>query len=63
MAEKSLTNPLHPELLVYAYQNEPFDNAFVAIDNPDDDVIQQFGNGETLVKHDNPDDLEDKLVN
>lgn len=61
MAKKSLTNPMHPDLWVYA-QSQPFDNAFVAVDNPDDDVIQQFGNGETMVVHDNPDDVEDSFI-
>lgn len=35
---------------------------FIALDNPDDRITEQNGNGITLVKNDNPDDLEDKLV-
>lgn len=61
MTEKYPNYKLDPELLIYA-QNDPFDNAFVDIDNPNDAQVKQFGNGETLVKHDNPDDLEDMLV-
>ncbi len=58
MAKKNLTDKRHPKATAVYAQNEPFDNAFVALDNPDDATIKQYGNGETMVKNDNPDDLE-----
>ena len=37
-------------------------NQFVVIDNPDDRITRKTGDGTTLVKNDNPDDVEDKLT-
>lgn len=37
-------------------------NPFVVLDNPDDRITGQTGDGTTMVKHENPDDLEDKLT-
>ena len=39
-------------------QSNAFDDAFVAMDNPDDAEVMQYGNGTSLVAEDNPDDME-----
>lgn len=44
------------------YKNKSLDQSLLAIDNPDDRITKQTGDGTTLIKNDNPDDLEDKLV-
>ncbi len=37
-------------------------NPFITLDSPDDRMTRQNGDGVTLVKNDNPDDMEDKQV-
>lgn len=43
-------------------QGNHIDNPYVVLDSPDDRITEQNGDGTTIVKNDNPDDLEDKPV-
>lgn len=36
-------------------------NHYTVLDNPDDRITEQTGDGATLVANDNPDDVEDKM--
>jgi hypothetical protein len=36
-------------------------NHFTVLDNPDDRITEQTGDGTTMVVIDNPDDIEDKI--
>lgn len=36
-------------------------NHYTVLDNPDDRITEQTGDGTTLVVNDNPDDIEDKI--
>lgn len=63
MAEKDTgMNKREPKSSSVFNPVQSFDDSFVVMDNPDDDFLEQHGNGITLVTNDNPDDLEDKLV-
>jgi len=39
-------------------KDEKTENRFVVLDNPDDRISKETGNGVTMVANDNPDDVE-----
>ena len=39
-------------------KGEPIENTLTVLDNPDDRITEQTGNGLTIVTNDNPDDVE-----
>jgi len=39
-------------------KGEQIENTLTVLDNPDDRMTEQTGNGVTIVKNDNPDDVE-----
>lgn len=61
MSEKNKKSPKTQHTRIYNRGNK-IENPFTVLDNPDDRITQQNGDGVTLVKNDNPDDVEDKLV-
>jgi len=42
---------------IYA-KGEQIENTLTVLDNPDDRITEQTGDGLTIVTHDNPDDVE-----
>lgn len=58
MPDKKLIDERNPKADSVFEQGRAFDDAFVAMDNPDDAELTQYGNGTTLVAEDNPDDME-----
>lgn len=58
MADKKMIDEREPRPDAVYGGGIAFDDAFVAMDNPDDAEITQYGNGTSLVAEDNPDDME-----
>lgn len=56
---KNQNNPKTEHSKAKRDTNHP--NTLVTLDNPDDRMTEQSGNGLSLVKNDNPDDVEDQL--
>ncbi|WP_418790529.1 hypothetical protein [Phosphitispora sp. TUW77] len=42
------------------HKGEDTDNSLTVLDNPDDRITEQTGNGMTIVTNDNPDDVENR---
>lgn len=42
-------------------QGQKTENPFVTLDSPDDRITRQNGDGTTLVKKDNPDDMDQDI--
>lgn len=58
MPDKKMIDERNPKPDSVFEQGPAFDDAFVAMDNPDDAELTQYGNGTSLVAEDNPDDME-----